>query len=245
MADAITLPRFRAADLVVTTKPDLTPVSDADRTAEAEIRRCLQTDRPADGVLGEEYGSTAGTSGRRWVLDPLDGTKNYVRGIPVWGSLIALEDEGVPVVGVVSAPALGRRWWAARGSGAFADGQPIRVSGVTDLADAHLSYDTIVGFEPYGQLDAVLELERACWRTRGFGDFWSHMLLAEGAVDVALEPEVEEWDIAPVWVIVEEAGGMFSDLSGQRRADGGNVLSTNGPLHDQVLAILRRGRPGG
>jgi histidinol-phosphatase len=255
VADAVTVPRFRAADLVVTTKPDLTPVSDADRAAEEAIRRCLAANRPADAILGEEFGLTPGETGeegarwstggnaRRWVLDPLDGTKNYVRGIPVWASLIALEVDAVPVVGVVSAPALGRRWWAARGLGAFADGQPIRVSGVTDLADAQLSYDSFVSFDRHGLGHVALALERRCWRSRGFGDFWSHVLVAEGAVDVALEPEVAEWDVSPLWVIVEEAGGRFTDVSGRRRADGGSALSTNGFLHDEVLSILSENAP--
>ena len=239
MADAITVPRFRAADLVVSTKPDLTPVSDADRAAEAAIRARLSDNRPADGVLGEEFGSTGGDgAGRRWVLDPLDGTKNYVRGIPVWGSLIALEEHGEPVVGVVSAPALGRRWWAARGHGAWADGARIRVSAVADLADAQLSTDSIVEFDAAGLADAALTLERRCWRSRGLGDFWSHTLVAEGAVDVAVEPEVEHWDVSPLLVLVEEAGGRFTDLAGRRRPDGGSVLTTNGLLHDEVLSIL-------
>ncbi|MFN2504898.1 MAG: histidinol-phosphatase [Acidimicrobiales bacterium] len=240
LADAITLPRFRATDLRVTTKPDLTPVSDADRAAEEALRKRLTAARPDDAVLGEEFGESAGHGGRRWVLDPLDGTKNYVRGIPVWGSLIALEQDGVPTVGVVSAPALGRRWWAARGEGAFADGQRIRVSGVADLADAQLSYDGFVDFERHGLGPAALALERRCWRSRGFGDFWSHVLVAEGAVDVALEPVVEHWDVAPLWVIVEEAGGRFTDVTGRRRADGRSAVSTNGLLHDEVLALLGR-----
>lgn len=238
------MPRFRARDLVVSTKPDLTPVSDADRAAEAAIRARLEDERPGDGVLGEEFGTTGGAAGaggsgaRRWILDPLDGTKNYVRGIPVWGSLISLEEEGVPVVGVVSAPALGRRWWAARGHGAYADGGRIRVSGVADLADAQLSTDSIVEFDAYGLSDVALALERRCWRSRGLGDFWSHTLVAEGAVDVALEPAVEHWDVSPLLVLVEEAGGRFSDLAGRRRPDGGSVLTTNGLLHDEVLSIL-------
>ena len=235
------MPRFRAADLAVSTKPDLTPVSDADRAAESALRARLEQDRPGDGVLGEEFGSSTGSNGpdgRRWVLDPLDGTKNYVRGIPVWGSLIALEEDGVAVVGVVSAPALGRRWWAARGHGAWADGTRIRVSAVSDLADAQLSTDSIVEFDAYGLSEAALALERRCWRSRGLGDFWSHTLVAEGAVDVALEPEVEHWDVAPLLVLVEEAGGRFSDLTGRRRADGGSILTTNGLLHDEVLSIL-------
>ena len=245
LADGITVPRFRAADLVVSTKPDLTPVSDADRAAEAAIRKRLEDERPDDGVLGEEFGMSGpgdgageGGSGRRWVLDPLDGTKNFVRGIPVWGSLIALEEDGVAVVGVVSAPALGRRWWAARGHGAYADGSRIRVSAVSDLGDAQLSTDSIVEFDAYGLSDVALTLERRCWRSRGLGDFWSHTLVAEGAVDVALEPAVEHWDVAPLLVLVEEAGGRFSDLSGQRRPDGGSILTTNGLLHDEVLSIL-------
>jgi histidinol-phosphatase len=241
LADAITLPRFRSAELVVSTKPDLTPVSEADRAAEEAIRRRLREARPDDAVLGEEFGATTGATGgqrRRWVLDPLDATKNYVRGIPVWASLIALEEDGAPVVGVVSAPALHRRWWAARGLGAFADGQPMSVSKVGDLSDAHLSYPAVGEFEPHGLLDAVLAIERRCWRTRGYGDFWSHVLVAEGAFDVAFEPEVEVWDVAPLAVIVEEAGGRFTDLAGRPRVEGGSALSTNGLLHDEVLDLL-------
>ena len=214
-------------------------MSDADRAAEEAIRRRLAEARPGDAVVGEEYGETpgdgSGPNGRRWVLDPIDGTKNYVRRIPVWGSLIALERDGVPAVGVVSAPALGRRWWAARGEGAFADGDPVQVSAVADLADAQLSYDSYVGFERHGLGPASLDLERRCWRSRGFGDFWSHVLVAEGAVDIAVEPEVALWDVAPLLVIVEEAGGRFTDLAGRRWADGGSAVSTNGPLHDEII----------
>jgi histidinol-phosphatase len=240
VADGVTLPRFRAADLVVTTKPDLTPVSDADRTAEEAIRECLGADRPDDGILGEEFGVTPGENGRRWVLDPLDGTKNYVRGIPIWGSLLALEQDGVPVVGVVSAPALGRRWWAARGEGAYADGQRIAVSGVTDLGDAFMGYDSVIHFDELGLVGNFLDLSRRCWRSRGFSDFWAHMLVAEGGLDLAVhgEPGPQVWDLAPLLVIVEEAGGRFTDLAGRRTAEGGSALSTNGPLHDQVLALL-------
>lgn len=241
MADAISKPRFRAVDLAVTTKPDLTPVSDADRAAEKAIRERLAEARPADAVLGEEFGLGGGTgNGRRWILDPIDGTKNYVRGIPVWGALIALERGGEPAVGVVSAPALGRRWWAARGHGAYADGDRIHVSGVADLGDAQLSYDSMVGFERHGLGfgPQARELERRCWRSRGLGDFWSHVLVAEGAVDVAVEPEVSVWDVAPLLVIVEEAGGRFTDIGGARRADGGSALSTNGLLHDEVVALF-------
>ena len=232
-------------DLRVTTKPDLTPVSDADRAAERAIRERLAEARPDDAVLGEEFGETpgaGGANGRRWVLDPIDGTKNFVRGIPVWGALIALERDGEPAVGVVSAPALGRRWWAAQGEGAFADGKRIHVSAVTDLGDAQLSIDSMTEFEEFGLGDAALELERRCWRGRGLGDFWSHVLVAEGAVDVAVEPSVALWDVAPLLVIVEEAGGRFTDIGGRRRASGGSALSTNGALHDEVLGLLGRSR---
>jgi histidinol-phosphatase len=240
LADAMTLARFRATDLVVSTKPDLTPVTEADRDVERAIRRILSRSRPAHAVLGEELGDDGGGgAGWRWVLDPIDGTKNYVRGIPVWATCIGLQRDGEGMVGVVSAPALGRRWWAARGEGAFADGQPIRVSAVADLADAQLGYDSVPGFEAHGLGDGFLGLARRCWRTRGLGDFWSHVLVAEGAVEIAVEPEVSLWDVAAVQVIVEEAGGRFTDLTGVARPDGGSAVSTNGLLHDEVLAALR------
>jgi histidinol-phosphatase len=197
-------------------------------------------------VLGEELGSHAGADGAAtWVLDPIDGTKNFVRGIPVWATCIALQRDGEPVVGVVSAPALGRRWWAGQGEGAFAGdglagGRPIRVSAVADLADAQLGYDSVPGFEAHGLGERFLGLARRCWRTRGLGDFWSHVLVAEGAIDVAVEPEVSIWDVAAVQVIVEEAGGRFTDLGGTARPDGGSAVSTNGLLHDEVLAALGR-----
>ena len=222
---------------MVDTKPDLTPVTEADRAVEEALRSRIGIDRPGHGVLGEEFGAEGPTSSR-WVLDPIDGTKNYVRGIPVWATCIALQRQGDVAAGVVSAPALGRRWWAGRGEGAFADGQPVRVSAVTDLADAQLSYDSVMSFDPYGLAERFLGLARRCWRTRGLGDFWSHVLVAEGAVDVAVEPEVSVWDVAAVQVIVEEAGGRFTDLAGAARPDGGSAVSTNGLLHDEVLAAL-------
>jgi histidinol-phosphatase len=199
--------------------------------------------------VGEELAERQGQDGWRWILDPIDGTKNYVRGIPVWATCIALQHGDEVVVGVVSAPALGRRWWASRGEGAFAApaeagsadaALPIRVSAVADLADAQLSYDSVMSFEAYGLGERFLGLARRCWRTRGLGDFWSHVLVAEGAVDVAAEPEVSVWDVAAVQVIVEEAGGRFTDLSGAARPDGGSAVSTNGILHDEVLTALGR-----
>jgi histidinol-phosphatase len=237
-ADAITLERFRAQDLRVEAKPDLTPVSDADLAVEDAVRRLLAAERPGDAVLGEEHGST-GEGPRQWVVDPVDGTKNFVRGVPVWATLVALLVDGRVEAGVVSAPALGRRWWAARGLGAFADGQPIRVSSVGRLADAHLSYSSLTGWEQQGRLEGLLQLSRDCWRTRAFGDFWSHVLVAEGAVDASFEPEVSLWDLAPLQVIVEEAGGRFTSLDGEARPDGGSVVCSNGLLHDEVLAGLR------
>jgi histidinol-phosphatase len=237
-ADALTLTRFRAQDLAVSAKPDLTPVSDADLAVEARVREVLAVERPGDAVLGEEHGVT-GEGPRQWVVDPIDGTKNFVRGVPVWASLIALRIDGRVDVGVVSAPALGRRWWAARGHGAFADGQQISVSKVARLADAHLSYSSLTGWEEQGRLEGLLQLSRDCWRTRAFGDFWSHVLVAEGAVDASFEPEVSLWDLAALQVIVEEAGGRFSTLEGEARPDGGSCVCSNGLLHDEVLAGLR------
>ncbi len=245
LADTITLPRFRAVDLLVETKPDLTPVSDADRAVERALRGFLAEHRPEDAFVGEEYGESGGGP-RRWIVDPVDGTKDFVRGVPVWATLVALEEDGLVTTGVVSAPALGRRWWAARGSGAYAGppgagpdgGHPIRVSGVRELSDAHFSYSSLYGWEAQGRLPGFLELLRRCWRTRGFGDFWSHVLVAEGAMDAAAEPEVSIWDLAALQVVVEEAGGRFTDLAGRATPAGGSAVSTNGVLHDTVLSLL-------
>jgi len=196
-ADAITMPLFRDTGLVIETKPDMTPVTEADRGVERMMRDVLTERRPGDAVLGEEFGSS-GEGPRRWIVDPVDGTKNFVRNVPVWATLIALEDAGALTVGVVSAPALGRRWWAARGLGAFADGRAIGVSKVESLADAQLSYSSLSGWEEQGGVDGLLRLGEQCWRTRAFGDFWSHVLVAEGAVDIGLDPivQVGERDLA-------------------------------------------------
>jgi histidinol-phosphatase len=232
-ADAITMHHFQSSTLAVRTKSDRTPVSEADEAAERAIREQLGRERPDDGILGEEFGVQAG-SGRRWIIDPIDATKNYVRGIPVFATLIALDGE----IGVVSAPALGRRWWASRGEGAFCNGRAIGVSAIDEISAAQLCYDDVPGFERFGLGKPFLDLARRCLRTRGFGDFWSHMLVAEGAAEIAVEPEVAHWDMAAVQVIVEEAGGRFTNLLGERRADGGSGVSTNGLLHDAVLAAL-------
>lgn len=227
-ADAISLPRFRSG-LAVEVKPDLTPVTEADRAVETELRRILADERPDDAILGEEQG-VAGSSARRWILDPIDGTRNYSRGIPIWATLIALEDGETVQLGLVSAPALGRRWWAVRGSGAFADGEPISVSAISRVEDAVLSFAI--------ESD-VPAIARRAWHARGFGDFWSYMLIAEGAVDGACDgPGVKEWDLAATQVIVEEAGGRFSDATGVSRIDGGSAVASNGLIHEELLAAL-------
>jgi histidinol-phosphatase len=242
-ADSVTLARFGALDLHVDTKPDLTPVTDADRAAETVLRDALAHHRPADAVLGEEFGGTTTFSGRQWIIDPIDGTKNFVRGVPIWATLIALLDDGVPCVGVVSAPALGRRWWAARDQGAFAavDGTTARrlsVSSVADMGAASLSFASLSGWAQCGLRDRFLELTDAVWRVRGYGDFWSYCLLAEGAVDIATEPAVSVWDLAALDVLVREAGGVFTDLGGAAGPHGGSAVATNGLLHEKVLASL-------
>ena len=281
-ADSVTTAAFRRADLRVETKADRTPVTEADREVEAAIRRVLAEDRPDDQVLGEEFGDTAGPEGdsaagtegdsaagpeagrrngpnrpngpnRRWIIDPIDGTKNFVRRNPVWATLLALEVDGQVAVGVVSAPALGRRWWAARGHGAWvgtpatiAEGDDadqsgarrIEVSKVADLADAHLSGTTVSDWDDWGGPGAYVDLALRCYADRNFGDFWSHMLVAEGVCDIGLDPVVSLWDLAPLQVIVEEAGGRFTDFAGVARPDGGSAISSNGLLHDQALSVL-------
>jgi len=241
-ADDITMRRFRARDLSVQSKPDMTPVTDADLAVEDSLRGVLRRARPRDAMLGEEYGRT-GMSPRCWIIDPIDGTKNYVRGVPVWATLVGLMAEGEVTVGVVSAPALGRRWWAACDSGAWTGrsltkASACRVSAVTRLEDASLSYSDLATWEQTGQLDAFLGLARSVWRTRAYGDFWSHVLVAEGAVDISAEAEVLLWDLAALQIIVTEAGGIFTDLTGKPVPDGGSVLCTNGQLHDEALAAL-------
>ena len=225
-ADSISMDRFTALDQTVDTKPDLTPVTDADRAVEEQLRITLARARTRDAVLGEEMGAT-GHGPRRWVLDPIDGTKNFVRGVPVWATLIALFDGDEPVVGMVSAPALNRRWWAAQGVGAWTgrrleSATRCQVSNVTTLDDASLSYSSLSGWEERGALDGFLGLTRSVWRTRAYGDFWSYVLLAEGAVDVACEPEVSLWDLAALDVIVREAGGRFTDVTGAPGPAGGS-----------------------
>jgi histidinol-phosphatase len=240
-ADALTMDRFGALDLRIETKPDLTPVTDADSSTEIQLREALGKLRPDDEIFGEEFGGTPTFAGRQWVLDPIDGTKNFVRGVPVWCTLIALLQDGIPVVGVVSAPALGRRWWAAQGEGAygsFGDAPPRRlsVSGVADIASASLSFSDLTGWEE--RRDKFIALTSEVWRVRAYGDFWSYCLLAEGAVDIVAEPEVKLWDLAPLDILVREAGGTFSSVDGRPGPHGGSALATNGLLHDQALERL-------
>ena len=223
-ADAISLGSFRTG-IAVETKADLTPVTAADRAVEAELRRLLAAERPSDLVLGEEEGAT-GTGHRRWIVDPIDGTRNYARGVPVWGTLVALEESGTIILGVTSAPALGHRWWAERGEGAFADGDRMHVSSVARVEDAVLSF----AYE-----NGLPELAHRAWHVRGLGDFWAHMLVAEGAVDGAVD---QEWDLAAVQVIVEEAGGRFSDFSGEARIDNRSAVTSNGLLHAELVAAV-------
>ena len=237
-ADAITMRHYQSSSLSVRTKSDKTPVSEADEAVERLLRERLAAERPNDGILGEEFG-TSGDAARRWVIDPIDGTKNYVRGIPVYATLIALVEDTQPVVGVVSAPAMGRRWWASRGDGAFCNSRPLHVSRIGEFAESHLAYDSITDHDRHGSTEAMLALIRKCSRARGFGDFWIHMMVAEGAIEIAVEPFVAPWDMAPIQIIVEEAGGRFTDLQGRATFEGGSGVSTNGLLHDAVLEHFR------
>ena len=256
LADAISLDRYQAQDLVVINKPDNTPVTDADRAVETAIREALATHRHTDGLVGEEFGSDKGTSGRYWVIDPIDGTKNFMRGVPTWATLIALvqvDSSGAEevVVGIASAPALARRWSAAKGHGAFvrfnsgnvedvseefdsnSSEKKLSVSKVSALSDASISYSDFVGWG--NRLEPFQKMLATAWRTRGIGDFWSHMLVAEGAVDVAIEPKLAVWDMAALDIIVREAGGIFTNTAGQSGPFGGSGVSTNGLLHNAVI----------
>ena len=244
VADAVTLSRYEARDFSVDRKADRSEVTEVDRNTEATIRSTINAERPDHAVLGEEAGLDGPTDAEwRWVIDPIDATSNFVKGVPIWATLIALQHvpaHGVSevVMGVCSAPALHRRWWAARGLGAFANGHRINVSDVSELAEAHLASPGSAIWHRHGNGPAYEELARSVWRERGLGDFWQHMLVAEGAFDIACEPIVSMWDLAAMQIIVEEAGGRFTDLSGAPRPDGGSAVSTNGLLHDIVLQRL-------
>ncbi|WP_374946290.1 inositol monophosphatase family protein [Agreia sp.] len=245
-ADAISLDRYLALDLVVEKKPDRTPVTDADTAVEREIRNRLAAARPADAILGEEYGS-AGDSSRQWIIDPIDGTPNYLRGGPVWATLLSLAVDGEPVVGVVRSPALGRRWWGAEGQGAWttdaalSPSSPARrlaVSAVARLGDASVSYNSLKGWDEAGRLDSLMALSRSVWRTRAYGEMWSYMLVAEGALDVAGEFDLQPYDMAALIPVLQEAGGRFTSVDGTPGPWSGSALASNGLLHDDVLRIL-------
>ena len=242
LADGISLPRFRSADLAIETKPDRTFVTDADQAVEAAIRARIAVDRPEDGFFGEESGREDRGS-RRWIIDPIDGTANFLRGVPNWATLIALEVDGTPTVGVVSAPAFGARWWAETGGGSWGlrDGeQPrrLQVSGVRELEHSSLSFQSIEQWDLAGYLDPLIALTRAVWRDRAYGDMWSYMLLAEGLVDIVAEFDVKAYDLAALVPIVREAGGRFTDIDGSESAWNGSSLATNGALHDAVRETI-------
>jgi histidinol-phosphatase len=244
-ADAISTARFGARDLEIATKPDTTFVTDADRAVEQRIRHVLAAERPDDAVFGEEFGR-AGEASRQWIIDPIDGTAHFLRGAPIWATLIALAVDGTPVVGVVSSPALGARWWAASGGGAWkqtpADDapQPLRVSGVGELAESAISYNSIQGWDGAGRVDQLVALQRDVWRARSYGDAWSYMLLAEGAVDAVAEFDLQPYDMAALVPVIEEAGGTFTSIDGQPGPWHGTALATNGHLHQQLLERLAR-----
>ena len=250
LADSISLPRFRAADLNVETKPDRTFVTDADKAVEDALRARIEAERPGDAFFGEESGrkeSEAEGPERRWILDPIDGTSNFLRGVPNWATLIALEVDGAPTVGVVSAPAFGARWWAESGSGAWGlqrgeETRRLRVSQIAELEHASLSFQSIEQWDLAGYLQPLISLSRKVWRDRAYGDMWSYMLLAEGLVDIVAEFDVKPYDLAALVPIVREAGGRFTDIKGGESAWNGSSLATNGPLHDRVIEAIAEAR---
>jgi histidinol-phosphatase len=249
IADEITMMRYRSPDLEVETKPDLTPVSESDKRVEIALRQRLGHIRPDDRIIGEEFGGAgfdpaSPEPGRSWVIDPIDGTKSYVRGMDTWTTLIALLEDGDVKLGVVSMPALKKRWWAVRGHGAFADGRRIHVSAISELSNAQFVWSGIEEWDAIGGFDKVVELGRRCWRTRGVGDSWQYMLVAEGAAEIATDPEATLWDLAAVSIVVEEAGGRFTSLDGTAGPGAGSGLASNGSLHAEALAALGTGNTG-
>jgi histidinol-phosphatase len=251
-ADLVSLARFRAQDLVVTTKPDRTPVTDADQAVERVIRATLGASRPEDDIFGEEMGTDSNTigarAGRQWIIDPIDGTAGFLRGLPIWGTLVALAIDGVPVVGAISAPALGKRWFGATGLGSWSttsesrEEVPLQVSEVGAVADATVSYNSIGQWVADGRQESLLALAGSAWRTRALGDFWPYMLVAEGSLDMAGEPDLQPYDMAAIQPIVEGAGGRFSSLDGENSVWSGSALATNGLIHDEVLSLTKKNK---
>lgn len=244
-ADKLALARYRAQDLKIENKPDNTPVTEADHAIENMLREKISKEYPNDAILGEEFGMENSQTDRTWVIDPIDGTKNYLRGVPVWATLIALVIDDQPMIGVVSCPAMGRRWWAEKGSGAFTrdvDGsvRRISVSGVSKIQDASFSYSDEIGWAQHGNGNAFSNIKSSVWRTRAYGDFWSHLMVAEGSVDIAAEPQLNKWDMAANNVIVAEAGGKVTGFKGGDAFIEGNALTTNGLLHNEVLALIQK-----
>jgi histidinol-phosphatase len=241
-ADAASMRRFDAPDLDVRVKADASYVTEADLATERAIRDILAAERPQDGVFGEEFGAE-GAGSRQWIIDPIDGTANYLKGIPMWATLIALAVDGVPQIGVVSQPAIGRRWWAATGLGAWTSGpdaapRRMAVSGVDDVAASSVSFQSIAQWDEAGRLDDLVRLTRAVWRDRGYGDAWPYMLLAEGRLEMVAEFDVKEYDIAAHVPIVREAGGRFTDIDGADDIGTRSSLATNGVLHEAFLALV-------
>ena len=241
-ADRISLERFRALDLQVSSKPDRSHVTDADRSVEQKLRDLLKEHRHGDAIIGEEF-ENSGSDSRTWIIDPIDGTANYLRGVPIWATLIALRLGQEIQTSVVSAPALGRRWWATKGQGAFTreiDGQvrAIKVSKVAQLEDSSISYNSIQLWDQSGKLDQLLELSRKVWRARAFGDFLSYMYLAEGSLEMVSEHDLKLYDIAALVPIVQEAGGNFTALDGPLSEHSSSVLATNGMLHQEFMTAL-------
>ena len=242
-ADDISLARFRALDLVVEAKPDRTPVTDADKAVEGKLRELLKLYRPTDEVIGEEMDKT-GDSNRSWIIDPIDGTANYLRGVPIWGTLIALRVDGEITTSIISAPALGRRWWAGKGRGAFTkdiDGsvRKIAVSKIAMLEDSTLSFNSLEQWRNQGLLEQLLELSTNVSRTRAYGDFLSYMFVAEGAIEIASEHDLKIHDIAALVPILTEAGGRITDLQRELTDDSSSVIATNSLLHQAVQDALK------
>ena len=236
--DKYTLSSFESRQFDVMTKADLSPVTEIDREAETRIRKLIGKSFPHDSIEGEEHGVETKGNQRNWIIDPIDGTKNFLRGVPIWGTLIALCVDDVPVMGVVSAPSLHRRWWASKGNGAFYNGKQIHVSKVDHLDLAQASFGNMNHFGPAGFEGALDKLNEKIARARGIGDFWSHMLVAEGALECGLDAVVEPYDIAPLKIIVEEAGGRFTSLKGEDTIRGGSAISSNSILHEDLRTIF-------
>jgi len=221
----------------ITMKADRTPVTQADREAEQAITTILRRAFPDHGFLGEEFGEQ-GPADRRWIIDPIDGTKNFVRGIPVWAVLIGLEEHGEVTTGVVLNPASGECFWARKGEGAFQDGERLRVSEVGRMGEATLLHSGLNLLHATGYWDGFVRLVDVASRTRGFGDYYGYGLLAQGRAEIYAEVDLKPWDIAAVKILVEEAGGRLTDFAGRPTIYGGTVLASNGRLHDEALRLL-------